>query len=393
MRDKGDHYEHIGACVDDLLVVSKDPQSIIDALTKEHNFNLKGTGPITFHLGCDFFRNEEGQLCHAPRKYIEKTLENYKRIFGAMPRPVTSPLNKNDHPELDDSDLLNEENAKIYQSLIGALQWTMQIGRFDIATAAMTLSRFRAQPRQGHLDRVKRIHGHLCRWKHGVTRIDTEVPDFSHVPENAHDWDCSMYEGAKEEIPSDIPTPRGNPVLTSHCFDANLCHDLLSGGSVTGILHFFNGTPVDWCSKLQSTVETATFGSEHVGARTCAEQVIDLRHTLRCLGVPIHGPSRMVNGPSMVFGDNESVINTAANPHSKLTKRHNALSYHRTREAVAAGIIRIHHVRSEMNPADVLSKHWDMASVWGQLKPLLFWPAIKAEGQNKDGAEETKDKS
>jgi hypothetical protein len=38
------------------------------------------------------------------------------------------------------------EGIKIYQSLIGALQWVIQIGRFDVATAVMTMSRFRASP-------------------------------------------------------------------------------------------------------------------------------------------------------------------------------------------------------------------------------------------------------
>ena len=52
---------------------------------------------------------------------------------------------------------------------------------------------------------------------------------------------------------------------------------------VTGILHFFNKTPINWFSKLQSTVDTATFGSEYVAARTCTEQIIDLRMTLRYL--------------------------------------------------------------------------------------------------------------
>jgi len=85
-------------------------------------------------------------------------------------------------------------------------------------------------------------------------------------------------------------------------FDANPYHDLISGKSVTGILHQLNKTPIDWHSKLQLTVETATFGSEYVAARTCTEQVIDLRLTLRYLGAPI-------NGPTMALGDNESVIN------------------------------------------------------------------------------------
>jgi len=49
------------------------------------------------------------------------------------------------------------------------------------------------------------------------------------------------------------------------------------------------------------------------------------------------------------------------------------LSYHRVRWAVAAGIINIHHVSSEENSADMLSKHWDLPSVWEMMKPLLFW--------------------
>ena len=35
------------------------------------------------------------------------------------------------------------------------------------------------------------------------------------------------------------------------------------------------------------------------------------------------------------------------------------------------------------NPADILSKHWDYASVWSQLKPLLFWIGDTAESDEK----------
>ena len=58
MRDCGDHYEYIAVYVDDLMIASKDPKQIISALTsKPNNFKLKGTGPLTFHLGCDFVRD------------------------------------------------------------------------------------------------------------------------------------------------------------------------------------------------------------------------------------------------------------------------------------------------------------------------------------------------
>jgi len=314
MRDKGDHYEHIAACVDDLLIASKDPDSIIKMLVGKCQFKLKGSGPTEFHLGCDFFRDEEGVLCCAPKKHVEKILENYRRIYGTWPKPATSPLTTGDHPKLDASELLNEDDQKAYQSLIGAPQWVIQIGRFDIQTAVMTLSRFRAVPRRGHLDRVKRIHGCLSKMHHATIEIRTDTPDYLNIPVKLCAWECSCYADAKEEIPLDAPTPKGKPVTMTLFVDANLCHNLISGKSVTGILHQLNKTPIDWYSKLQSTVETATFGSEYIAARTCTEQVIDLRLTLRCLGAPI-------NGPTMVLGDNKSVINSAAIPHSKMHKR------------------------------------------------------------------------
>jgi hypothetical protein len=166
-------------------------------------------------------------MCYAPIKYIEKMTENFKRIFGHTPKNASSPLAKGDHPELDTSDLLDMEGIKIYQSLIGALQWVIQIGRFDVATAVMTMSRFRASPRQGHMDRVKRIHGYISKMKHGIVRIRTEEPDHSDIPEIPYDWEHSCYRGAKEEIDSTAPRPWVRVVFTTYV-DANLFHDLIS---------------------------------------------------------------------------------------------------------------------------------------------------------------------
>ena len=52
----------IGTYVDDLAIASKDPKSIVDTLTDKYRFKLKGTGPILYHLGCDFTRDEDGVL-------------------------------------------------------------------------------------------------------------------------------------------------------------------------------------------------------------------------------------------------------------------------------------------------------------------------------------------
>ena len=65
----------------------------------------------------------------------------------------------------------------------------------------------------------------------------------------------------------------------NHCLD--------TGKSVTCCLLFVNHTPIYSYSKRQATVETATHGSEFVASKPATEQMIDLRYTLRYLGVPI----------------------------------------------------------------------------------------------------------
>ena len=138
-----------------------------------------------------------------------------------------------------------------------------------------------------------------------------------------------MCSDTAEDTPKDTPKPLGEPVQLTHCVDTNLHHDALSGRSVTACLHFMNATPIDWYSKKQATVETATYGSKFVAARTCVEQIIDLRTTLRCLGV-------RVKETSHTFGDNKSVVNSSNQVHAKLHKRHTALSFHQVREEMAS---------------------------------------------------------
>jgi hypothetical protein len=123
MHRNGDVCEHAAICVDDLAVVAKGPKAVADALINKHNFKLKGTGPISFHLGCDFFRDEHGCLCMAPRKRIEKMVATCEQMLGIEPRQdATSPLNKGDHPETDMSEELDQKGVTQCQSLIGAMQ-------------------------------------------------------------------------------------------------------------------------------------------------------------------------------------------------------------------------------------------------------------------------------
>ena len=133
--------------------------------------------------------------------------------------------------------------------------------------------------------------GYIAKFKEGCIRICTGIPDYSEYPEQQHKWSNTVYEGAEEPLPLDAPPPLGKPVLTTSCVDANLMHDMITGKSVTGIIHFVNQTPFEWYAKKQATVETATYGSELVAAQTAVEQIINHRNTLQYLGVQLVGRS------------------------------------------------------------------------------------------------------
>ena len=226
------------------------------------------------------------------------------------------------------------------------------------------MSRFRSTPQIGHLERMKRLYGYLAKPKHFAIRYGTKEPDYSHLPKQEYEWTRTVYGNVKEEIPKDIPKPLGTRVITTTFLDANRLHNIVAGKSVTAVLHFVNTTTTDWFSKTQATVETATHGSDFVAAKTATEQIMDLRNTLRYLGVPVMNKAYM-------FGDNKSEVMSSTIPQAILNKRHNMLSYHRVREAIAAKILEFHWCSSSQNRSDILSKHWDYTKVKDTIRELF----------------------
>ena len=192
----GTCYEYIAVYVDDLAIAAKDPQAFCHELKKKYNLKLKGVGPLEYHLGCTYKKDPDGTLAADPRTYVNMIFESYERMFKEKPRKSRPPLEGGDHPELDTSELCDEHQTKQFQTLIGQLQWLISLGRFDIAVHVMSLSRFRAQPRKGHLDRAKRIVGYLLFLPDGAIRFRTGEPDFSSLKDQEYDWTRSVYSGA-----------------------------------------------------------------------------------------------------------------------------------------------------------------------------------------------------
>ena len=83
------------------------------------------------------------------------------------------------------------------------------------------------------------------------------------------------------------------------------------------------------------------------------------------LGIPLEGPA-------LLLGDNKSVVLNTTFPSSQLKKKHNAVSYHRVREACAANIVTFSHIDSSDNLADLMTKSLGKATFYTLAKQVLF---------------------
>jgi hypothetical protein len=253
----------------------------------------------------------------------------------------------------------------MYQMMIGCAQWAVTLGRFDIQYATNSLARYAQLPRMGHYERAIRMFGYLKRYPAARTKFDPTAPDLSSLTQANNDW-SDLYPNAMEEIPEDIIRPMDcGPLRMTVFVDASHANDILTRRSVTGFIMFLGQTPVVTYSKRQNTVESASYGSELVAARIAIENVLAMRYKLRMLGMPVERYCTLIC-------DNQSVVSSLQMPSSSLNKKHNAIAYHKCREAVAAGFIRVAFIRSAGNLADLLTKPLGEQKLPYDVRYLLF---------------------
>ena len=152
-----------------------------------------------------------------------------------------------------------------------------------------------------------------------------------------------------EEIDPKHPKPSGNPVETTVFVDSNWAGDVENRRSVSGIVAFINNTPYRWLAKKQESTKCSSFTAEFNAMRKAVELALNMRYTLRSMGLPIKGPTR-------ILCDNEAVVKQASQPGSPLENKSIGITYHFVREACAMGAIEVFWIPGKDNPADILTK-------------------------------------
>jgi hypothetical protein len=350
-----EYYEYVLCYVDDVLCISADPMKTMRGIQADFKLKDDKIAEPDVYLGATLTKMEiNGKMCWAmsPEQYVKSAVKNVEETLAKRGRRLTgkcvTPFSCNYEPWMETSPELKADGLQYFQELIGVLRWAVEIGRVDILLEVSLLSSYLASPREGHLEQALHIFGYLKEHPKRKLAFDPSHPEIDERRFRKCDW-TEFYRDAEEAIPGNMPKPRGNSV-TTHCFvDANHASDKETRRSQTGILLFVNTAPIIWYSKRQNSVEASTFGSEFTAMKNAIELIESLRYKLRMFGIPVEGPTN-------VFCDNEAVCKNTTKPESVLSKKHHSISYHRGREAVAAGTIRVTKEGTLTNLSDIFTK-------------------------------------
>ena len=368
--DGTEYYEYLLVYVDDILCISHDTTPIMRDLATRYRLKEGSIGSPTRYLGADIgtMENLDGKNCWAMSSdsYLQnaiKIVEGFMDGEGVSMRNPTSPFHRVDyHPELDDTPLLGPRMIARYQQLIGMLRWACELGRIDMLLEVALMSAFNAAPRQGHLNELYHIFAYLKKAGARCLLFDPARPTYNVDFCDGGAWE-EFYEVEPEPTPADMPKARGKSVVMTCWVDASHASQRVTMRSHTGIFITLNNAPVAWYSKRQNTVESSTFGSEFVALRVATEMCQAMRYKLRMFGVAI-------DGPTSVMCDNQSVQKNVSIPTSQLGKKHNAICYHKVRESVAAGWIRVGWVESKNNLADLFTKVLNIPTRVGLIRKM-----------------------
>ena len=356
MNGTVEYYEYVLLYVDDCLVISKDPEGMLKRLGKYFVLKDGSVGPPSLYLGAKISQvilpNGVRAYAWSPSKYIQEAIRNLEvhlNVRGYKLRNrVNSPFTPSYRPECDTSEECDEDDARLYLSLIGLLRWMVELGRVDLVCEVSMMSSYTAAPRKGHLLQLFHMFAFLKAHHNSRMVFDPSYPDIDIDQFPKKEWK-HHYGSMKEEVTDDCPRPLGKELIIRAYVDADFAGDQLTRRSRTGFIVMVNSSPVYWYSKKQAVCETSSFGSEFLALKTCCEYLHGLRIKLRQMGIPILNPC-------FIYGDNQSVLWNTTCPDSVLRKKTSSVAYHFVREGVSRDEWRTSYIKTSDNPSDICTK-------------------------------------
>jgi len=305
--------------VDDILLIGNDIpmlQGVKAWLGK--CFAMKDLGNASYILGIRIYRDRTKRLIGLSQStYLDKILKRFNMSDskkGFLPMPHGTRLCKDQSPSTDKE--LERMSRIPYASAIGSIMYAMTCTRPDVSFALSMVSRYQANPGEGHWTAVKNILKYLRRTK-----------------------DMFLIYGGKDELR-----------VTGYT-DASFQTDRDDSRSQSGWVFLLNGGAITWKSSKQETVADSTCESEYIAASEAAKEAQWLKNFIGDFGVV---PS--IQESIEIFCDNEGAVSLTKEPKDHGKSRHIKRKYHLVRHLVEDGEILVSRVPTEENPADPFTK-------------------------------------
>ena len=219
-----------------------------------------------------------------------------------------------------------------YQKLVGSLIFASIVSRPDIAFAVGMLSRAMTFPTEALKKDALRVLNYLRNTKSmGIT------------------FSKSTFFSARSGTQM---LRRGDGRALSAVFsldEASSDANFAAGPSISGWQIGVAGGFVAGGSKRQSGTMLCSASSELYAGSVAATEVVHERHLMEEMGFP-------QEAPTLLSIDNKATVALAHDPQAFQKTKHIERRHHYLRECVEGGDIRVRHIDTEHNPADIFTK-------------------------------------
>jgi hypothetical protein len=234
--------------VDDILIFAKDPKVTMDELGKMYELKPESVHEPYIYLGADMemVQLPNGKVEWAimgSKTYVKNAVKVVEALIAEcnpeakLKTTARNPFPSGYKPELDVKPELNDELGSRFLQLIGILRWAIELGRMDIFVEVSQLSQHQALPRHGHLEALYHIFAYLKKHEND-TRIvfDPKTPNIDKRVFNSDADSQDFYGDVREELPPNMPEPKGKSVLISCFVDANHAGNVITRRCTLGSL-------------------------------------------------------------------------------------------------------------------------------------------------------------
>ncbi|XP_048627364.1 uncharacterized mitochondrial protein AtMg00810-like [Brassica napus] len=293
---------------------------------------MSDDGKLKYFLGIKVDYNGDGMLL-SQTAYAKDIL-----IRASMQEcnPVSTPVDLKSKLSQDSGDKVDDPT--LYRSLAGALQY-LTLTRPDIQYAVQQLCLFMHDPRASHLNALKRVLRYL-----------------------------------KGTITDGLQLYKSSTTTLTAYTDADWAGCPDTRRSTSGYCIFLGSNLVSWSSKRQDTVSRSSAEAEYKGVANVVAETCWIRNLLLELKFPI-------STATLVYCDNISAVYLSTNPVKHQRTKHVEIDIHFVREKVAMGQVRVLHVPSSSQFADIFTKGLP-TSLFNEFKTSLSVrrPNDKTEG-------------